>query len=164
MRSRTSSDRIAIRCASANRPGCHSGFTFESWAVLDGEFPPSVTACDGWLITGSGHGAYDPLPWMRLYGFAEAIADVGPDLDHAHAIGPGARLGALLGTRDTPVALDVSARTAFYLLGDATEHLAVGAEARIALGRSWALGFGLDAVRVYDENRLDAYGALHFFP
>jgi len=26
--------------------------------------PPSIHACDGWLITGSRHGVYDKLPWM----------------------------------------------------------------------------------------------------
>ena len=40
------------------------GFSFETWLVVDGAFPPSVDACDGWLITGSAHGAYDGLPWI----------------------------------------------------------------------------------------------------
>ena len=40
------------------------GFTFENYLVVDGELPPSVHACEGWLITGSAHGAYDPLPWI----------------------------------------------------------------------------------------------------
>ena len=40
------------------------GFTFEAWNVVDGQFPPDIHACDGWLITGSRHGAYDPLPWI----------------------------------------------------------------------------------------------------
>jgi len=40
------------------------GFTFESWRVVDGEFPAGVHVCDGWLITGSKHGAYEPLAWI----------------------------------------------------------------------------------------------------
>jgi len=40
------------------------GFTFEAFHVVDGEFPSDIHACDGWLITGSRHGAYDPLPWI----------------------------------------------------------------------------------------------------
>ncbi|MEO0692966.1 MAG: type 1 glutamine amidotransferase, partial [Pseudomonadota bacterium] len=33
-------------------------------------FPNSVHDCDGWLITGSKHGAYEDLPWIpRLEGF-----------------------------------------------------------------------------------------------
>lgn len=40
------------------------GFTFASWAVVDGVFPASVTDADGWLITGSKHGAYEPHDWI----------------------------------------------------------------------------------------------------
>lgn len=40
------------------------GFSFEVYVVVDGQFPPSVTAADGWLITGSKHGAYDDLAWI----------------------------------------------------------------------------------------------------
>lgn len=40
------------------------GFTFQTWRVLDGAFPPDVTACDGWLITGSRFGAYEDHPWI----------------------------------------------------------------------------------------------------
>jgi len=40
------------------------GFTFETFRVVDGQFPPAVTACDGWLITGSRHGVYEDHPWI----------------------------------------------------------------------------------------------------
>ncbi len=40
------------------------GFDFQVWRVVDGEFPPSVEAADGWLVTGSRHGAYEDLPWI----------------------------------------------------------------------------------------------------
>ncbi|MGB7286566.1 MAG: type 1 glutamine amidotransferase, partial [Salaquimonas sp.] len=36
-----------------------SGFAFETFVVVDGDFPESVHDCDGWLITGSAHGAYE---------------------------------------------------------------------------------------------------------
>jgi len=46
------------------------GFTFRTWAVVDMEFPAAVTDADGWLITGSRHGAYDDLPFIsRLSDF-----------------------------------------------------------------------------------------------
>ncbi|WP_417601117.1 type 1 glutamine amidotransferase [Pararhodobacter oceanensis] len=35
------------------------GFEFETFKVVDMEFPAAVTACDGWLITGSKHGVYE---------------------------------------------------------------------------------------------------------
>lgn len=40
------------------------GFTFRTYKVVEGEFPASVTECDGWLITGSRHGAYEDHPWI----------------------------------------------------------------------------------------------------
>ena len=47
---------------------------FDSYSVLRGEMPPSVDACDGWLITGSRHGAYDPLEWIApLEDFIRAL-------------------------------------------------------------------------------------------
>ena len=40
------------------------GFTFVSHDVVDMEFPASVHDADGWLITGSKHGAYEDLPFI----------------------------------------------------------------------------------------------------
>lgn len=40
------------------------GFRFSTWDVVDGDFPPDVQAADGWLITGSKHGAYEDHPWI----------------------------------------------------------------------------------------------------
>ena len=39
-------------------------FEYETFCVIGGEMPPSIYACDGWLITGSRHGVYDKLAWM----------------------------------------------------------------------------------------------------
>ena len=38
--------------------------TFHTWAVVDGEFPSGIYDADGWLITGSRHGAYENHPWI----------------------------------------------------------------------------------------------------
>ncbi|MFC6671092.1 glutamine amidotransferase-related protein [Marinobacterium aestuariivivens] len=38
---------------------------FECYRVVDDRFPTSAADCDGWLITGSRHGVYEGLPWMR---------------------------------------------------------------------------------------------------
>lgn len=40
------------------------GMTFQTWSVVDMEFPNSVEEADGWLITGSKHGAYEDLPFI----------------------------------------------------------------------------------------------------
>jgi GMP synthase-like glutamine amidotransferase len=40
------------------------GLTFRTWAVVDGEFPESIHDAEGWLITGSRHGAYEDHPWI----------------------------------------------------------------------------------------------------
>jgi GMP synthase-like glutamine amidotransferase len=39
-------------------------FQFRTYAAIDGEMPSDPHVCDGWLITGSRHGAYERLPWM----------------------------------------------------------------------------------------------------
>ena len=41
-----------------------NGFTFRTYRVVDGQFPAGVHDCDGWLITGSRHGAYEDHPWI----------------------------------------------------------------------------------------------------
>ncbi len=40
------------------------GFAFRTWSVVSMEFPDSVHDAEGWLITGSRHGAYDDLPFI----------------------------------------------------------------------------------------------------
>ncbi len=40
------------------------GFTFRTYPVVDGDFPASVSECDGWLITGSRHATYEDHPWI----------------------------------------------------------------------------------------------------
>lgn len=35
------------------------GFQFRTWSVVDMEFPDGVAEADGWLISGSRHGAYE---------------------------------------------------------------------------------------------------------
>ncbi|MCF1709060.1 type 1 glutamine amidotransferase [Tabrizicola sp. J26] len=40
------------------------GLTFRRWAVLRNDLPKDVHECEGWLITGSRFGAYEPHPWI----------------------------------------------------------------------------------------------------
>jgi GMP synthase-like glutamine amidotransferase len=47
---------------------------FRHYDVRAGEFPASPQDHDGWLITGSRHGAYEDLPWiLRLAEFIRAL-------------------------------------------------------------------------------------------
>lgn len=39
-------------------------FVFETFSVVDGEFPAGPQDADGWLITGSKHGAYEDHAWI----------------------------------------------------------------------------------------------------
>ena len=41
-----------------------NGFEFETWNVVDMDFPDGPDAAEGWLITGSKHGAYEDHPWI----------------------------------------------------------------------------------------------------
>ena len=40
------------------------GFSYETWPVVDNVFPESVHDAQGWLITGSKHGAYEDHAWI----------------------------------------------------------------------------------------------------
>ncbi|MEM6636669.1 MAG: type 1 glutamine amidotransferase [Pseudomonadota bacterium] len=41
-----------------------NGFNCTTWAVVDGDFPPSPESADGWVITGSRHGVYEDHAWI----------------------------------------------------------------------------------------------------
>lgn len=40
------------------------GFEFVTFNVVDGAFPDSLDAAQGWIITGSRHGAYEDHAWI----------------------------------------------------------------------------------------------------
>jgi GMP synthase (glutamine-hydrolysing) len=40
------------------------GFTFETYRVVENQFPEAASDCDGWLITGSRHGVYEDHAWL----------------------------------------------------------------------------------------------------
>ena len=41
------------------------GFEFQTWNVVDMEFPRGPNDADGWLLTGSRHGAYETHPFIE---------------------------------------------------------------------------------------------------
>jgi len=71
-------------------------FSFETFSVVDGDFPDGPTTCDGWLITGSKYGAYEDHDWippledLLRQAYAAAIPIVGICFGHqilAQALG-----------------------------------------------------------------------------
>ena len=59
----------------------HRDLTFTTWSVVDMEFPAGPEAAEGWLITGSRHGAYEDHPWIPpLEELIRAIRDAGKPL------------------------------------------------------------------------------------
>lgn len=57
------------------------GFEFVTFSVVDQEFPASVEDADGWLITGSKHGAYEDHPWIpQLEDLIREIVGIGDPL------------------------------------------------------------------------------------
>lgn len=51
-----------------------NGFSFEVYDVREQQYPPTLHACDGYLITGSRHGAYEDLPWLPpLFAFIRQL-------------------------------------------------------------------------------------------
>lgn len=49
-------------------------YDFKSYFVIEDKFPSSVSSCEGYLITGSTHSAYEDLPWInRLKDFVRDI-------------------------------------------------------------------------------------------
>ena len=54
---------------------------YQSYSVINGDMPSSIDACDGWLITGSRHGAYEKLDWMLwLESFIRDLYNAGKPL------------------------------------------------------------------------------------
>ena len=50
------------------------GFDFRTWNVVDMDFPEDIHAADGWLVTGSRHGAYEDHPFIPpLEDFIRAV-------------------------------------------------------------------------------------------
>ncbi len=54
-------------------------FRARTYDVRAGELPKAADECDGWLITGSAAGVYDPDPWIPdLKAFLQATSGQGP--------------------------------------------------------------------------------------
>lgn len=51
---------------------------FSTFSVVNGEVPANPAERDGWIVSGSKHGVYDPLPWIDpLKGFLRRCLEEG---------------------------------------------------------------------------------------
>ena len=51
-----------------------NGFVYETYPVVENQFPISTDECDGWIVTGSRHGAYEDHEWIPpLEDFIRAV-------------------------------------------------------------------------------------------
>ncbi|WP_170475839.1 type 1 glutamine amidotransferase [Ruegeria arenilitoris] len=58
-----------------------NNFEFATYNVVDNQFPKSAEQADGWIITGSRHGAYEDHPWIPpLENLIREIRDMGTPL------------------------------------------------------------------------------------
>jgi len=99
--------------------------------------------------------AWDPLDGLLLYGLVGGRFDVGPDLDDDVNLGPGGRLGALLGPDDARWKGNVFGGVGRVLVGETTTQLVGGVELRLSTSRNTALVAGGSAHRVYGESWLE---------
>lgn len=59
----------ALRATHGDYPTLYSGllgdgFEWRTYRVFEGELPAGPEACDGWLVSGSRHGAYEDHGWL----------------------------------------------------------------------------------------------------
>ncbi len=53
--------------------GTGAEFELVTYAAYQGELPQAPNECDGWIVSGSRAGVYEPLPWISpLMGFVRA--------------------------------------------------------------------------------------------
>ena len=97
-------------------------FDFVTYPVVDDVFPEDVHDCDGWLISGSRHGAYEDLPFIeRLMDFvrgayAARVPIVG--ICFGHQV-----IAAALGGKVEKYSGGWAIGNTSYSWGDATYHL-----------------------------------------
>ena len=107
--------------------------------------------------------AFDPLPHLRLYGFAEAVAEAGFHLEPAYALAPGATLGVTLGEPDDRMKLHAYARWRSFVVGDDTTTLSLGLEQRFAVGRDTAIVLRGAREQAYGRGWIEGQALLELF-
>ena len=134
-----------------------------AWSAETGLATRRVPGNDGDLkdatIWGSQFGAglaWDPGPGLLVYGLADARLDVGTELKDSVSLGPGARVGLVVGGREARFRGQLFGEVTRFALGDTTTSVRAGVEARLSTSRNTALTLECSFNRSYDESWLQS--------
>lgn len=109
-----------------------------------------------WRSDGGAGAAFEPWAQALAYGFATATADVGPSLDHAHAIGPGAQVGLFVGPENDLWKTHLFAGVTRFALGDRSTYYRGGLEARLSLAPQQAIAASLSGNHDFGRDWIEA--------
>ncbi|MEO0937295.1 MAG: type 1 glutamine amidotransferase [Pseudomonadota bacterium] len=130
------------------------GFDFTTYNVVDMEFPGGATDADGWLITGSKHGAYEDHGWIPpLEALIREIAAAGRPLVgvcFGHQI-----IAQALGGRVEKFAKGWSVGRTAYDLGGQVHHLNAWHQDQVV---ALAEGAQVEGRSDFCENAVLSYG------
>jgi hypothetical protein len=133
-----------------------------AWSAATGLATRRVPDDDGGLkdasVWGSQVGAglaWDPAPGVLIYGLADARLDVGTALQDSFSLGPGARLGVVVGGREARLRGQLFGEVTRFALGDTTTSARGGVAARLSTSRNTALTLECTFNRIHDESWLE---------
>jgi hypothetical protein len=92
-----------------------------------------------WRTAGGVGLAFDPLPGVLAYGLVDVTFDLGPDLSHNTALGPGGMLGVYLSPQGERYRAHVYGQAQYFAVGEVEPVLRAGLAQRLTLTRSVAV-------------------------
>ncbi len=136
-----------------------SAFRPFAWSAGTGLATRRVPDKDGNLkdasVWGSQFGAglaWDPAPGLLVYGLADARLDVGTELEDSFSLGPGARLGVMVGGREGRLRGQLFGEVTPFVLGDTTTWVRAGGAARLTTSRNTALTLECSFNQIHNES------------
>jgi hypothetical protein len=116
-----------------------------------------------WRSRGGAGLAWDPRPDLLLYGLAEGLLDVGPDLEDDVSAGPGARVGVFAGRHGGRLKAHAFGSVTGFVLGEETTWLEGGMGWRLTTSRNSALVVEGTVNRIHDESWFEGGLALNLY-